>query len=209
MLFRSDTRRERAEALRKASRLEGQIEAMEKAAGKAAISASDLVHLAEEGESAFGNLSRGPLENVISFFKEFVRKIRALIEKAEASADLSALKKERLEARTAEEALSKKETELSESLEKIRTQLDEAKEDERDKERSLFTLAAEEREIRYVMTTLESEHDRLMLVEEEFKRERAEAAPLIGREVLDYERDRKSTRLNSSHIQKSRMPSSA
>ena len=39
--------------------------------------------------------------------------------------------------------------------------------------------------------------------------EYADFGPTLAAEYLEQEQDRKSTRLNSSHIQKSRMPSSA
>ena len=71
-------------------------------------------------------------------------------------------------------------------METIRTELDASRVNEREKERSLFELAGEEREARHAISLLESDGERLGLEEAEFKRELAEAAILIGREVLSY-----------------------
>ena len=52
--------------------------------------------------------------------------------------------------------------------------------------------------------------DYSFLIPDEFRDERIRVQPIgDGRQHVELKADRKSTRLNSSHIQKSRMPSSA
>ncbi len=182
-----EARRERADALRRAARLDGQIETLEKTAARVTVPVSEITRLAEEGDEALSRLSRSPAEEIVSFLKGYIGKLRALLlSVTEDSSDLTSLKRDREAAKAAEQELISKEAELTKSLETIRAELDAARTDEREKERSLFTLTAEERDLRYKKSMLEGEMERLELEEGEFKRELAEAAPLLGREVLVY-----------------------
>lgn len=177
----------RAEASRKAARLDGQIEVVEKTASKASVSASDISKLVEEGESAVSRLSSGAVSDAVAFIKELIQKFKLLVQTAQhGSGDLGALMRERDAFLKTERESAQKETELSASLEKIRKELDDVRLKEREKERALFELASEEREAKHAITNLEGELDRLSLEEAEFKRDIAEAVPLIGRAILSY-----------------------
>jgi chromosome segregation ATPase len=94
--------------------------------------------------------------------------------------------KERDELLAAEKVAAAKEIELTASLESIRKELEDVRLKEREKERALFELASEEREARHELSNLENELERLSLEEAEFKRDIAEAIPLIGRAIADY-----------------------
>ncbi|MBY0538863.1 AAA family ATPase [Patescibacteria group bacterium] len=180
-----EARRERADSARRAARLEGQIEIVEKTASAASVSATDVSKLIEEGEQALSSLSA--LETALSFVRSFIEKFKTLVRSAQSNAgDLGALMKERDELLAVEKEAGKKEAELTASLESIRKELEDVRLKEREKERALFELASEEREAKHAIATLEGEHERLSLEEAEFKRDIAEAIPLIGRAVADY-----------------------
>ena len=177
----------RADASRKAARLDGQIEVVEKTASKASVAASDISKLVEEGETAISGLSKGALEDAVLFIKNLVQKFKTLVQSAQSgSGDLGALMRERDAFLKTERESAEKESELAGSLEKIRKELDDVRLSEREKERALFALASEEREARHIITNLEGEMERLSMEEAEFKRDIAEAVPLIGRAILSY-----------------------
>lgn len=182
-----DARSKRADALRKASRLEGQIEAMERTMSNASIPLGEVSRLVEEGERALSGFSNTPIQEVLSFFREYFSRFKALTaQTAEDSNDVALLKRERELAVNTEKECIQRETELGESLEKIRTELDSARTNEREKERALFSLATAEREVRHRINILEGEIGRLGLEKAEFERDLLEAGTLIGREVLLY-----------------------
>lgn len=180
-------RASRAEALRKASRLDGKIEGMEKTLALASVPVADVSRLVEEGERSFDRLSSLSVSEVIAYFRELFQKLKALsASAANDSEELISLKSERDEARQEEKELGDKEKELALSLEKIRSELDAARDNEREKERALFELASTERDLKHRTAMREAELERLSLERAEFQRELEEAATLIGREILLY-----------------------
>ncbi|MES2135380.1 MAG: AAA family ATPase [Patescibacteria group bacterium] len=180
-------RSSRAEALRKASRFEGQIEALERTMSNASLPLSEVSQLVEEGERALNGFSNSPIAEVLSFFREYFARFKVLTATtANDSEDVAHLKRERELAMNAEKEFAQKETELSESLDTIRTELDTARTNEREKERALFSLATAERDVRHRLNMLEGEMGRLGLEKAEFERDLLEAGTLIGREALSY-----------------------
>jgi chromosome segregation protein len=180
-------RAQRTEAVRRASRLEGQIEALEGAKVDTSISAREVLELVEEGEKALSRFKESPLAEIFSFFHGYFARFRDLTAKTQGNADdIMRLKAELQGARSAEKGFAEEETKLNFSLEKIRKELDEARSDEREKERALFELAGREREVRHQISMTEGEKERLSLEQAEFERDINEAAALIGREVLSY-----------------------
>lgn len=185
-----DARAMRTDAAKKAARLDGQIEIVEKTALKASVPASDISILVDEGEGLLRSTENHEGARLLAFLKNFVEKLRSLIRSAEKEAgDLSTLRSDRDVLVQKEKDAAEKEKELAEALESIRTELDRAREKEREKERDLFGLAAEEREERHSVAILEGDLERLSLEEEEFKREVAEAAVLFGRDILSYKEE--------------------
>ncbi len=182
-----EVRRERSDVSRKAARLDGQIETLKKTTARATVAAADISRLVEEGEQGMGRLANASVAELFAFAKELVSKFRALVAGAQSgSEDLSVLERERGDALAAEKSFAAKEAELTTSLENIRNELDALRADERGKERIIFELAAEEREARHALDSYQGEQERLSLEEVEFKGELAEAAALIGREILEY-----------------------
>lgn len=182
-----EARRARADYARRAGRIEGQIEIVEKTASTATVSASEVLRLIEEGEKAIPTLSGAAGDTFMEFIRSFIERFRTLVRSAHSSAgDLQALVLERDELLNLEKEAAKKEAELNAALETIRKELDDVRLKEREKERALFGLAAEEREARHTISGLEGELERLGLEEAEFKRDIAEAIPLIGSVIAQY-----------------------
>jgi len=185
-----DARALRALAAKKAARLEGQIEVLEKTASKVHVGASHIALVIDESERNMNRAAEAGVGALLDFVKELFGKLRAIVRSAEnAAGDVGALKDERAGLLITEKEEEKKEINLTAALEKIRAELDLLRIEEREKERSLFELAAREREVRHTATITETELERLTLLEDEFKRERAEAGALFGRTILSYADD--------------------
>lgn len=182
-----DLRSRRADAARRAARVQGQLEALARVTKRASVAAGEVARLADEGEQELGRLQSAPLTDVLAFVRDFIVKMRALTQSAESGdGDLAALQREHDEAQTEEKQWEREEQHAAADLEAIRTELDSAREEERHKERALFELTATERDIRHRLNSIEGARERLRLEEDEFKRELAEAAPLLGRDILGY-----------------------
>lgn len=182
-----DVRRKRTDAGRRAARVGGQVEALARVTERASVPAAEVARLADEGEQALLRLADGPVAGAVEFVKGFLKKLRELTHAANSGdADLAELQHEQQSAEAEERTHAARETELSAELEQIRTELESSRVAEREKERSLFEMTSVERELRHQLSGVESAADRLRLESEEFKRELAEVAPLIGREVLAF-----------------------
>lgn len=180
-------RGKRAEATRKASRLQGEIQALQRITERASVNATEVTHLADEGARATESLRSGTLEGALDFFATFIGRLRALTQSVSSSdSDIVELKAQLQAALQEEEHLAGLESQHAAGLDAIRAELESARAEEREKERALFELTTLEREARHQIGQLSGERERLRLEEEEFKRELAEAAPLLGREILSY-----------------------
>jgi len=76
---------------------------------------------------------------------------------------------------------------LSAHYESLKQRIDKEKDKNRDAEKAVFRIMAEEQEIRSRMQTLEADERTLHVVREDFNRELSELAMMLGREVLQYE----------------------
>jgi chromosome segregation protein len=181
---------ERARALRQAegklaAKLEGQLEALTRVSAEARVRSTDLSRIVGEAEAEF-IAQQSTLADAVAFVIAFFTRLRALASVAGGDVDIGDLKKEKAVAETSERERAKDEARLTAELETIRKDLDASREKERAHERELFALTAHERDIRHEFSEAEGKSERLGLEEAEFKRDLAEAAPLIGREVLHY-----------------------
>jgi chromosome segregation ATPase len=177
----------RAEATRKASRLQGEIQALQRITERASVSATEVTQLADEGARASESLQSGTLEAAVEYLRIFVGKLRALTQSVSSSdSDIVELKAQLQAALQEEEQLAALESQHAAGLDAIRAELESVRAEEREKERALFELTAMEREVRHQLSQLSGERERLRLEEDEFKRELAETAPLLGREILAY-----------------------
>lgn len=180
----------RADASRAAARLQGQIQALARITERATVAASDVAQLADEGEERLtlwtADVQRTP-ETLAAFLKEFIAKLRALTNRSSSGdGDLASLQADYERSVAKEKELTEDEASRSAELDRIRSELESARLEERDKERTLFELTAVERDMRYRMGILEGERERLRLLSDEFERELLESAPILGREILEY-----------------------
>jgi chromosome segregation protein len=94
------------------------------------------------------------------------------------------------EKKTAEQelqALISDETTYSKQSDALKKDIEEEKDLNRDAEKNLFRLMAEQNEVVGILHALESRDERIRIEEEDFKRELGEASAMIGRDVLQYE----------------------
>ncbi len=179
-------RAERQEVLKEASRAAGQLEALKEVAPESTVRREDLEVLIRRREHEFSS-SSGALESLVSFVKEFFADLKKLTAgTTEDTGRMSELSVQVERAEAKERAFASEETEVSKELDAMRTALDQAKTAEREQERALFTLTADERELRHAHDSVESELARLTLEEDEYKRELGEAGVLIGHGAVDF-----------------------
>jgi chromosome segregation protein len=83
--------------------------------------------------------------------------------------------------------LKQKEEELQFQYRELKTNIEKEKDSDRDAEKALFRIMAEQNTVISDLSALTAKLETLHSEEEDFKREREECAMLCGREVLDYE----------------------
>ena len=177
----------RSEATRSAAKIAGQIEALQKVSGEKAVDVAQLEQLLASVEQEFEN-KRSSLEVLVAFVERVIADVRSLARgESSGKSDIERLEKERAQSEANEQELTAREEALAADLDRIRKELDAARAEERDQERSLFELTARERDARHELSLLNSRESRLKIEEDEFKRDIGETAVLIGREVLAYE----------------------
>jgi len=81
---------------------------------------------------------------------------------------------------------SDNETALQESYHALRQKIEQEKDKNRDAEKNMFRIIAEQNELRAVLANLRSQEDSVNSAETAFKREFEEAYMLIGRDVSEY-----------------------
>ena len=82
---------------------------------------------------------------------------------------------------------SENEKKLDEEYRELKISIEKEKDSNRDAEKSLFRIMADEQAVHSELSILRSKKDQIIHIEEEFKREREECAMLVGRAVLDYD----------------------
>ncbi|MFQ5540935.1 MAG: AAA family ATPase [Candidatus Paceibacteria bacterium] len=184
-----EAREKRRAAAAAAARLAGQLEALTHETDVGApIPSTELSALIKKKENEFSALD-GSFEAMRSFAESFLGELKRLISRGgESTGSTAKLKEEHAAAEDEERALGKKEAALAAELETLRAALDEARSEERERERALFTLSTDERELAHEEAQIQAERERLRLEEEEDKRERGEVGILIGREAVTYDR---------------------
>lgn len=180
-----EARRKRSEALRESARLGGSIDALGRSAQHSAVSGTSLASMIEEGERTLLNTTS--IDDLRAFAVSFIAKLKTLLSGGNDNAEeLASLREKKRDADEREVHFLSEEKRLSAELEAIRTSLEEARQEERAKERELFELSSKERDARHALSLIEGDEQRLSLEEAEFNRDRAEAGVLFGRGVLEY-----------------------
>ncbi len=184
-----EVRAERRKVLSEASRLEGTLAALQKVSPQASIPREALERVIAEHEGVILSGTTTTLEALRATVQALFGKLRALLSGvAERGDDREELERALADARGREEGLANREQTLSDSLDALRSALENARSEERVQERALFTLTAEERELRHALDAVTTEERTYALAEAEYKREVGEVGILVGREAVAIER---------------------
>ncbi|XKT74421.1 MAG: AAA family ATPase [Patescibacteria group bacterium UBA2163] len=176
-------------AAQEAARLSGQLEALRSTTQEASVSSSALSEMVDTHEQSLEEHTAS-VDTLRVFVQNVFTQLRSLIThdaSATESIDKLAAEKETYEVKA--RSLTEQEAALTHELDALRKELDEARTEERQKERELFTLSAKERDIAHEVQTLNDRLSRLALEEEELKRELGEVGVLVGSQAVTYEVD--------------------
>ena len=75
---------------------------------------------------------------------------------------------------------------LNERYAVLRQEIEKEKDSSRDAERAVFTIMAQQNELRSTLNTIVSRAEKIDLEEQNFKRELGEGSVIVGRDILDY-----------------------
>lgn len=203
-----ETRQAKDFVTREIGRLEGSITASERILAKQqesiergehkTVPLHDVELLQSEFEE---HLSDAEKSEDISGFRKIIstlrEKLRTFIVRFKEDIDTSSLDETKKELATFRSEKKLKEAEFS-KLEHdegafskqsaiLKAHIDEEKDSNRDAEKNLFRLMAEQNEVMAVLQNLSSREENMYHEEEDLKRELGEASALIGRDVLSYE----------------------
>jgi len=128
-------------------------------------------------------------QTIKNIFKNFLKTHKEVVNK-DADGDLEGeivnLEKEKNEYEVKLFEASNLETELSEQYTFLKNEIEKEKDSNRDAEKAMFRIVAEENDIRGKLALFDSRESRLKHDEEEFKRELQEAGILIGMQAIRY-----------------------
>lgn len=138
----------------------------------------------------------GSVTDAKSLFEQVKKLIRTFISShrdsqdsaliGETEQEVQALKEKKTAIDLALKKAVEKETSLEESYTALRQKIEQEKDKNRDAEKNMFRVIAEQNELRAVLANLRSQEDSIAMAEAAFKREFEEAYALIGREVSEY-----------------------
>jgi len=140
--------------------------------------------------------AQGGLTDAKSLFEQVKSLIRSFISSHKDSQDseliketeneISTLKEKKIGIESSLKKSTEKEISLEESYHALRQKIEQEKDKNRDAEKNMFKIIAEQNELRAVLSNLRSQEEVINAAETAFKHEFEEAYMLIGREVSDY-----------------------
>ena len=202
-----DTRVSKDALGRNIGRIEGEIASLlrmikkqneaERVASNKTIELSKVENMAKqinlEIEEATENADVSKIKNILQsikhILKTFLETHRENADKKEADDledEIKTLENEKKEYEIKLAKLSELETKLSEEYTFLKNEIEKEKDSNRDAEKAMFRVVAEQNEIRGKLSLFESRESKLRHDEEEFKRELQEGAILIGAQALRY-----------------------
>jgi chromosome segregation protein len=101
--------------------------------------------------------------------------------------DIDTLQKSKKELEGKLEEIKKREVELSESYNKLKTEIEKEKDSNRDAEKAVFRIMAESQEVRSQIHSIHADEETLRVVKEDFKRELTELGMLLGAHILQFQ----------------------
>ncbi len=189
-------------------RIEGSLQALERTLHKEkemlergehkTIPLSDVEHLereighsldeAEKSEDV--TLLRRVLRSLRENLRSFITRYKEDIDTSsleETKKEIESLATEKRNKEQDLEHLTKEEIELSTKTNTLKTDIDKEKDSNRDAEKNLFRLMAEQNEVVGILHALDSREERIKIEEADWKREMGEATAMIGRDILAFE----------------------
>jgi len=130
------------------------------------------------------------IDEIDSLFKNFIEDNKDKVDMSllsDTQKDIENLKqsKEKIEQDLAH--IKSRETDLSEKYATLKHTIDREKDTNRDAEKAVFRIMAEEQEARSKLHTVSAEEETLRLVREDFKRELTELGMMLGTAILQFE----------------------
>ncbi len=196
-------REEKDAVLRQSSRLEGMIEGESRRLAEVKKEAEReedrMVRLSEirtlEGEiSALeseieSSTPRVLYEKVRGIVSGFITRHRSVVDESafqKIQKDIERMNGERGYFEEKIKTLGEEEAKLAEAYQMLRSAIEQEKDSNRDAEKAVFRIMAEEETLRRRLSEIASREHSLGIEDEAFKRELQEAVPLAGRAVLDF-----------------------
>ncbi len=203
-----EIRRQKDDLLRESGKLDGEISSLVRMIKKQEEIANSSIHktvplvsieiLNKEIEQKINTAKqRQDIREMVSILDEISQDIREFIDKnkdkvdgsllGEVEKDLENLKKSKEEISKKTEEIFKQEQEVSKDYIDIQNKINAEKDSNRDAEKAVFRIMAEEQEVIGGLNRIKSQEETLRIIKEDFKREITELAMMLGREVLKYE----------------------
>jgi chromosome segregation protein len=132
------------------------------------------------------------ISQILTKIRDFISKHKETRDERDLKELLNATEKLQNKKSDAEKKIGETEQKLRELDQEyldIKNSIEKEKDSERDAEKAIFKIAGEQSELRGKMSILESEHQRLNLVEEDWKREIQEGGILLGTLIVGFEND--------------------
>jgi chromosome segregation protein len=199
-------RTEKQTISRDIGRLEGEIASQERMLTKivSSVEHSEIKISSKEVEAFVGTLEdkileaekagdidtmKGVLSHIRDILRGFMQKNTGE-EKQDISheykVEIENLKKSKVLFEEKIEGISKQEKEVGERYVELQKEIEREKDSNRDAEKAVFRIMAEQNQVHAILKEFAVAEARLKLIEEEFKREVAEGAALIGSTLLQY-----------------------
>jgi chromosome segregation protein len=141
--------------------------------------------------------NNGDVETLLLVLDEVMQAIQSFVEDnkdkvdmsllADAQNDIENLKNSKEEIETKIKDIKSRESDLSEKYNVLKNKIEKEKDSNRDAEKTIFRIMAEEQEVRSKLHTINAEEENLRLVREDFKRELTELGMMLGTGVLQFE----------------------
>lgn len=196
-------RGERDALSRELGRLEGEIAAAERlakigvtgVAGEETVPLREIADIEKQVEEGCALEDTGALRQA---FEKLKGALRALVEKyrkqgSRASEQekeaVAALREKKSAGERKLSAIQEAEAVVAQDEKKLRAEIEKEKDSSRDAEKEMFRIMARQNELRGAQNGLRIRLHEIEHVEGDFKREIAEGALLVGREILEYEKD--------------------
>jgi len=130
------------------------------------------------------------LDQISTLFRQYIEHNKDFVDMSlleGVNKDIDILKHSKIEIENKLEDVKKREADFSHQYAILKNNIEKEKDSNRDTEKAVFRIMAEEQEVRSKIHSLETEEEMLRLVTEDFKRERTELGMLIGTHMLKFE----------------------